>query len=132
MNQRISYVSVLVDDYDKAVDYYTRVLGFDLIDDRPIEHGKRWVLVRPAGSEGTCLLLAQASGPRQKSRVGDQTGGRVFLFLHTDDFDRDYEVYRSRGVEFCEEPRQESYGRVAVFNDIFGNKWDLLQLNAAD
>lgn len=129
MSQKLGYVSLLVDDYDKAIGYYTGVLGFDLIEDRSIENGKRWVLVRPSGTDGTCLLLARADGARQSEYVGDQAGGRVFLFLHTDDFDRDYELYLSRGVDFCEQPRQESYGTVAVFRDIYGNKWDLLQLS---
>lgn len=127
MSQRLGYVSVLVDDYDKAIEYYTRVLDFDLIEDRPIANGKRWVLVRPAVSDGACLLLARAEGARQRSLIGDQTGGRVFLFLHTDDFDRDYDSLLSRGVIFCESPRIESYGKVAVFQDLYGNKWDLLQ-----
>jgi len=125
MSVHIGYVAVVVEDYDQAIAYYTRMLGFDLIEDTPVE-GKRWVLVAPRDSKGTCLLLAKAATAEQESRIGNQTGGRVFLFLHTDDFWRDYETMRLRGVTFLTEPREENYGTVAVFQDLYGNKWDLL------
>ena len=128
MAQRIGAPALLVRDYDEAIAYYTRILGFDLIEDTPLEGGKRWVLVAPAGGRGTALLLARAVGQAQVARVGDQTGGRVFLFLHTDDFRRDYHAMRERGVQFTEEPRHEPYGTVAVFTDLYGNRWDLLEL----
>jgi uncharacterized glyoxalase superfamily protein PhnB len=99
-----------------------------LVEDTALGNGKRWVLVRPPNSQGTSLLLAQAATAEQASRIGNQTGGRVFLFLHTDDFWRDYQSMRERGVKFREEPREEAYGTVAVFEDLYGNKWDLLQL----
>lgn len=127
MNRQIGYVSLLVCDYDEAIAYYTDALGFALIEDTPLGGGKRWVLVAPAAGAGTALLLARADGAAQTARIGDQTGGRVFLFLHTDDFWRDYEAMRARGVRFTETPRQESYGTVAVFSDLYGNRWDLLQ-----
>lgn len=128
MAQRISYVTLVVRDYDEAIDYYTRVLGFDLVEDTPLTDGKRWVLVAPAGGRGTALLLARAVGEAQTAHVGDQTGGRVFLFLHTDDFQQDYRAMRDGGVRFTEEPRHEAYGTVAVFVDLYGNRWDLLEL----
>ena len=128
MPQRIGYVTLVVRDYDEAIAWFTDTLGFELMEDTPLGGGKRWVLVRPAGSAGTFLLLAQAVTAEQQKRIGDQTGGRVFLFLHTDDFRRDYEAMRSRGVKFLEAPRVEDYGTVAVFEDICGNKWDLLEL----
>lgn len=127
MTQHIGYVALVVRDYDEAIAYYTGALGFELIEDTPID-GKRWVLVRPLGG-GTCLLLAKAIGPQQTAHIGNQTGGRVFLFLHTDDFRRDYVAMGERGVRFLEQPRREAYGHVAVFEDLYGNKWDLLQLN---
>jgi len=131
MNQRIGYVSLLVRDYDDAIAYYTGVLGFRLVEDTSLALGKRWVLVAPpnATQGGTCLLLAQAKNTAELAAVGQQAGGRVFLFLHTDDFHRDYAAFRARGVEFLEAPRSESYGTVAVFQDGYGNRWDLLQLN---
>src|SRR5438105_13921871 len=128
MSQQISLVAVLVRDYDEAIDYYTRVLRFDVIEDTPLGGGKRWVRLAPPGSAGACLLLARAATPEQQSRVGDQTGGRVFLFLGTDDFWRDYRDLTARGVRFAEEPRREEYGTVAVFVDLYGNRWDLLEL----
>ncbi len=132
MTQQIGAVALLVRDYDEAVAYYTRVLGFDLIEDTSLTDDKRWVLVAPPGGKGTALLLARAADERQRARVGDQTGGRVFLFLHTDHFRRDYDAMRARGVAFAEEPRQESYGTVAVFVDLYGNRWDLLELARND
>src|SRR5436309_819369 len=130
MSVHIGYVAIVVKDYDEAIAFYTWMLGFDLIEDTPLE-GKRWVLVGPRNSQGTRLLLAKAETPEQKSRIGDQTGGRVFLFLHTDDFSRDYRAMKLRGVVFVREPIEEKYGTVAVFQDLYGNKWDLLQLNSA-
>ena len=129
MRQKIGYVAVLVRDYDEAIAFYTGVLCFDLVEDTVLEDGKRWVLVAPPGNSGTSLLLAKVATPEQADRIGNQTGGRVFLFLHTDDFWRDYHEMRSRGVQFTEEPRQESYGTVAVFVDLYGNRWDLLEVN---
>jgi catechol 2,3-dioxygenase-like lactoylglutathione lyase family enzyme len=128
--QSIANVALLVPDYDEAIAYYCQVLGFDLVEDIAMPNGQRWVLVTPPGppgSTGTRLLLARAKGEAQTQRIGDQTGGRVFLFLNTDDFWRDYRAYQSRGVEFLETPREESYATVAVFRDRFGNQWDLLQ-----
>ena len=127
MRQTIASATLLVRDYDEAVDYFTRILGFALTKDTKLSDDKRWVTVAPRGSNGTALLLAKAATPEQSARIGDQAGGRVFLFLHTDDFWRDYEAMRSRGVKFLEAPREEAYGTVAVFEDLYGNKWDLLQ-----
>jgi len=133
-NQTIGYVALLVRDYDEAIAYYTEKLGFRLIEDSPSKdrqgRDKRWVLVAPPLSQGTSLLLASASTPEEASRIGKQTGGRVFLFLHTDDLWRDYRAMTERGVKFVREPREEAYGTVAVFEDLYGNKWDLLQLKA--
>lgn len=133
MHQRIGYVSLLVRDYDEAIAYYTGVLGFRLVEDTPQAPGKRWVLVTPPSTTagGTCLLLAQAKNATELAAVGQQAGGRVFLFLHTDDFHRDYAAFRARGVTFIEAPRAEAYGTVAVFLDAYGNRWDLLQLKNA-
>lgn len=129
MAKGIQYVTLVVRDYDEAIAYYTGTLGFELIEDTDLDEDKRWVLVRPSGDTGACLLLARAVTARQASRIGDQTGGRVSLFLHTDDFWRDFHAMKSRGVRFVEDPRQESYGVVVVFEDLYGNRWDLLQLN---
>lgn len=130
MKQAIGYVSLVVRDYDEAIDFYVKTLGFDLVEDTFIAaQNKRWVLVAPPGSTETRLLLARAVGPEQESRIGNQSGGRVFLFLHTDDFWRDFKRYKERGVVFVREPKEESYGTVAVFCDLHGNLWDLLQLN---
>jgi catechol 2,3-dioxygenase-like lactoylglutathione lyase family enzyme len=126
--QHIPYVTVLVRDYDEARAYYCGVLGFQLVEDTPQPDGKRWVVVSPSGSTETSLLLAKAATATQAARVGDQTGGRVFLFLQTDDFWRDFQSMQNKGVKFCEEPRKESYGTVAVFEDLYGNRWDLLEL----
>lgn len=129
MKQTIGYVSVVVKDYDEAIKFYVDTLGFTLIEDTFIEaQNKRWVLVAPPDSTETKLLLARAVGEEQSSRIGNQTGGRVFLFLHTDDFWRDFNTYKSKGVVFVREPVEESYGTVAVFKDLYGNLWDLLQL----
>jgi len=127
MRQTIGRIALLVRDYDEAIAYYTTCLGFALIEDTPLGDGKRWIVVAPPGGSGTALLLAKAATPEQAARVGDQAGGRVFLFLGTDDFWRDYHEMRARGVTFTEEPRQEAYGTVAVFVDLYGNRWDLLQ-----
>jgi len=127
MKQTIGQVALVVRDYDEAIEFFTQKLRFRLIED--IAQGdKRWVLVAPPNSAGTALLLAQASTPEQESRIGNQTGGRVFLFLHTDDFARDHAEMTDRGVKFLETPREEAYGTVAVFEDLYGNKWDLLEL----
>ena len=129
MKQAIGCVAVVVEDYDAAIAFYVDTLGFRLIEDTLIEaQNKRWVLVAPPGSTETKLLLARAVGTEQSSRIGNQTGGRVFLFLHTDDFWRDFNAYKSKGVVFVREPVEESYGTVAVFRDLYGNLWDLLQL----
>jgi catechol 2,3-dioxygenase-like lactoylglutathione lyase family enzyme len=127
MRQTIALVTVLVRDYDEAIAYYTRTLGFRLLEDTLLGNEKRWVRVAPAGSRGATLLLARAVTPAQTARVGDQTGSRVFLFLETEDCWRDYEKMKERGVRFVEEPRLESYGTVAVFEDLYGNRWDLVQ-----
>ncbi len=129
MKQSIGYVALVVRDYDEAIEFYVDTLGFRLIEDTFIEaQNKRWVLVAPPGSTETRLLLARAVGAEQSSRIGNQTGGRVFLFLHTDDFWRDFNAFKSKGVVFVRDPKEESYGTVAVFRDLYGNLWDLLQL----
>jgi catechol 2,3-dioxygenase-like lactoylglutathione lyase family enzyme len=126
MNQQLSLVSLVVADYDEAIAFFIRVLNFVLCEDTPLGRAKRWVVVRPPGG-GCGLLLARADGPAQAARVGDQTGGRVFLFLETDDFERDHARMTAAGVRFVEPPRQEAYGVVAVFEDLCGNRWDLIQ-----
>ena len=128
MNQHLGLVSVVVHDYDDAINFYVGTLGFTVIEDTPVpEQQKRWVVVAPPGARESRLLLARAVGDLQTSRVGDQTGGRVFLFLYTDNFQRDYVAYRAKGVKFVREPKKESYGTVAVFQDLYGNLWDLVQ-----
>ena len=128
MTQRIGLVSLVVNDYDDALGFFVGKLGFSLIEDSFIpEQSKRWVVVAPPGAKELRLLLAKASTADQKSRVGSQTGGRVFLFLYTDDFQRDYERYKASGVVFVREPKREPYGTVAVFEDLYGNLWDLLE-----
>ncbi len=122
----IAHVALVVRDYDEAIGFYVGKLGFELVEDRAMSPDKRWVLVRPAGAE-TALLLARAAKDRQEAHVGDQTGGRVFLFLQTDDFARDHRRFTERGVRFLEAPRHESYGIVAVFEDLYGNRWDLIE-----
>ena len=128
MKQSLGLVSLVVRDYDEALDFFVGILGFTLVEDSfvPIQ-AKRWVVVAPPGSTESRLLLAKASTDEQQARIGTQTGGRVFLFLYTDNFWRDYESYRARGVEFVREPKNESYGTVAVFKDLYGNLWDLLE-----
>jgi catechol 2,3-dioxygenase-like lactoylglutathione lyase family enzyme len=127
MRQTLAHIALVVRNYDEAIAFYTRVLGFNLIEDTDQGGGKRWVLVAPPGSNGTSLLLAQAASPEQASRIGNQTGGRVFLFLQTDDFWRDYRMLQSRNVQFVRDPKEEEYGTVAVFADLYGNLWDLIE-----
>lgn len=126
MTRTFATTALVVGDYDEAIAFYCDRLGFALIADTPLGGGKRWVLVAPAGG-GARLLLAKADGPEQQARIGDQTGGRVGFFLETDDFERDHAAYAARGVRFLEPPRHEPYGSVAVFEDLYGNKWDLIQ-----
>lgn len=130
MKQTIVHIALVVRDYDEAIDFYVNQLKFELIEDsyQP-EQDKRWVVVAPPNSHGTALLLAKASKPEQESFIGNQAGGRVFLFLNTDDFWRDYEYMRSIGIHFIREPQVQDYGTVAVFEDLYGNRWDLLQLS---
>lgn len=122
----IPHLTYLVRDYEEALDYFLNIMQFELVEDTRLDESKRWVLVRPRGGT-TSLLLAQAASPEQTAAIGNQSGGRVFLFLHSDDFWRDYHFMRSHNVEFIEAPREEIYGTVAVFKDLYGNKWDLLQ-----
>jgi len=130
MNRSIGSIALVVADYDEAIAYYTQALGFVLLEDIDQGGGKRWVRVAPAGDAQTALLLAQAVGEEQGSRIGNQTGGRVGFFLHTDDFWRDHAAMVGHGVRFMETPRVETYGTVAVFEDLYGNRWDLLELKA--
>ena len=127
MTQSIALITVLVHDYDEAIAFFTGALRFDLLDDTPVSAGKRWVIVAPPDSSGASLLLAKAATPEQEARIGDQSGGRVFLFLNTDNFWGDYRRMLAHGVQFAEEPREEAYGHVVVFFDLCGNKWDLLE-----
>ncbi|NVP54798.1 VOC family protein [Mycoplana rhizolycopersici] len=127
MTRRIALVTLVVPDYDRAVAFYCGALRFDLIEDTQLPDGKRWVVVRPSGGERSGLLLARASGERQRAAIGNQAGGRVGFFLHTDDFESDFASFVAAGVRFLEQPRTEAYGKVAVFEDVFGNTWDLLQ-----
>ena len=124
--QNISAITVVVPDYDEAIRFYVENLGFDLKEDTPLSESKRWVVVMPPGAHETGLLLAKADGSEQLRAIGNQTGGRVFPFLETSDFDGDCKRYRAAGVEFLEQPRSEAYGKVVVFRDPFGNKWDLI------
>jgi catechol 2,3-dioxygenase-like lactoylglutathione lyase family enzyme len=127
MNQQLALVALVVDDYDPAIRFYTEILGFQVLEDTVLSETKRWVVVAPRG-KGTCsLLLAKAANEEQKSRVGNQTGGRVFLFMHTDDFQRDFDTLVEKGVRIIREPTYESWGRVAVFADLYGNYWDLIE-----
>jgi catechol 2,3-dioxygenase-like lactoylglutathione lyase family enzyme len=128
VRQSLALTSVLVREYDEAIAFYVGVLGFSLVEDSPVAaQNKRWVVVAPPGAGESRLLLARAASADQEARIGNQTGGRVFLFLHTDDFWRDFELYTSRGVSFVRQPAQEPYGTVAVFRDLYGNLWDLIQ-----
>lgn len=127
MKQYIAHMALVVADYDEAIAFYTQQLNFTLVEDTVLSEDKRWVLVAPPGAKETCLLLAKAADEEQQSRIGNQTGGRVFLFLYTDDLKRDYEQMIARGVVFVREPVTEAYGTVAVFKDLYGNLWDLLE-----
>lgn len=129
MQQTIGLVTLVVREYDEALDFYVNKLGFTLVEDTPVpEQNKRWVVIAPAGSKGSGLLLGRAVGEAQSSRIGNQSGGRVFLFLYTDDFWRDFNAYTAKGVRFVREPAQQAYGTVAVFEDLYGNLWDLVQM----
>ncbi len=127
MNQRLALISLLVHDYDEAIAFYVDKLNFRLLEDTSMSDTKRWVVVAPPGNDHASLLLAKAANDEQKSRIGNQTGGRVFLFLHTDNFDRDYHQMVNLGIEFVRGPVEESYGKVAVFKDLYGNLWDFIQ-----
>ena len=127
VERSIALVTLVVRDYDEALAFFVDALGFAVVEDTPLGGGKRWVVVAPPGSQGASLLLAQAATPEQAAHVGNQTGGRVAFFLHTDDFWRDYQHMQARGVRVAEEPRQKAYGAVVVFYDLYGNKWDLVQ-----
>jgi len=130
MRQHLNAIALLVKDYDEAIEYFTRILCFQLIEDTQLTPDKRWVVVAPRGSEKGCsILLAKAANEQQTAAIGNQTGGRVFLFLHTDDLDRDYQRMKKAGVTFSEEPREEVYGKVVVFEDLYGNRWDLIEPN---
>ena len=129
--QTISAVALVVHDYDEAIHFFTRCLRFAVVEDTALSPLKRWVVVRPPGG-GTALLLAKAASPEQVARIGDQTGGRVFLFLQTDDFWRDFRAYAAKGVEFVRQPSEQPYGTVAVFKDLYGNLWDLVQMKRRD
>ena len=129
MNQSLAHIAIVVRDYDEAIAWFTEKLGFTLIEDYQPEQDKRWVLVAPPGSSGTSLLLARAATPEQAAFIGNQAGGRVFLFLATDDFDRDFEAMTAKGVTFVRPPAVQPYGKVAVFLDLYGNKWDLVQFS---
>ena len=127
MKQYIAHVALIVDDYDEAIAFYTQKIGFELIEDTKLNAEKRWVLVKPKGATETAILLAKASNTEQESRIGNQTGGRVFIFLYTDNLWRDYHIMIEKGVKFVREPKEEIYGTVAVFTDLYGNQWDLLE-----
>jgi catechol 2,3-dioxygenase-like lactoylglutathione lyase family enzyme len=125
--QNLIHISLLVREYDEAIEFYTQKLNFALLEDTPLSDTKRWVLVAPKGSNSCCLLLAKATNPEQESRIGNQTGGRVFLFLHTDTFTSDFENLKAKGITIIRGPSEEEYGTVAVFSDLYGNLWDLIQ-----
>lgn len=127
MNQRLAHIALVVNDYDEAIQFYTETLNFRLLEDTPLSESKRWVMVAPPGNGDCCLLLAKAANDEQAGRVGNQTGGRVFLFLYTDDLKRDYANMKSKGVTFVREPVIETWGTVAVFKDLYGNLWDLIE-----
>ena len=127
MKQRLAHIAIVVDDYDEAIKFYTEKLHFSLVEDTQLSETKRWVLVRPKGSNECCLLLAKAANEEQKSRVGNQTGSRVFLFLHTDNFERDYKNLLNNQIEIVRPPQKEVYGTVGVFKDLYGNLWDLIE-----
>ncbi len=127
MKQSIAHIALVVEDYDAAIDFYVNKLGFNLIEDTALSETKRWVRIAPSGSTACCLLLAQATNEEQKSRIGNQTGGRVFLFLHTDDLVRDYENMLDKKIKIIREPVTEAWGKVLVFEDLYGNLWDLIE-----
>jgi catechol 2,3-dioxygenase-like lactoylglutathione lyase family enzyme len=127
MNQKLAHIAIVVNDYDEAIKFYTEKLHFSLLEDTELSETKRWVLISPTGSGGCNLLLAKAANEEQKSRIGNQTGGRVFLFLHTDNFKRDYQNLQEQRIKIVREPTIESYGTVAVFEDLYGNLWDLIE-----
>jgi catechol 2,3-dioxygenase-like lactoylglutathione lyase family enzyme len=127
MNQRIAHIALVVRDYDEAIRFYTEKLNFTLVEDTVLSETKRWVLVRPGHPQSCNLLLARAASEEQRSRVGNQTGGRVFLFLYTDDFNRDYDRMIEQGITFVRPPAKEEYGTVAVFEDLYGNLWDFIE-----
>lgn len=127
MKQHIAHIALVVDDYDEAIAFYTQKIGFELIEDTKLSEEKRWVLVKPKGAAETAILLAKAANTEQESRIGNQTGGRVFMFLFTDNFWRDYHLLLEKGVKFVREPKEEVYATVAVFADLYGNQWDLLE-----
>jgi catechol 2,3-dioxygenase-like lactoylglutathione lyase family enzyme len=127
MKQYLAHIALVVKDYDEAIAFYTRSLNFTVVEDTILSDTKRWVIIAPPGSQGCCLLLAKAATEEQKSRIGNQTGGRVFLFLYTDDFWRDHKQMQERGISFVREPVAEEYGTVAVFKDLYGNLWDLIE-----
>jgi len=126
LKQELFQVALVVEDYDEAIAFYTRKLRFTLVEDTVLSATKRWVVIAPPGSTGARLLLAKAATPEQSTRIGNQTGGRVFLFLHTDDFERDYQHLLEQSVQIIREPQVEPYGKVAVFEDLYGNRWDLI------
>ena len=127
MKQQLAHIAIVVKDYDEAIDFYTKKLHFELIEDTKLSETKRWVRVRPKGTEGCCLLLARAANEKQESRIGNQTGGRVFLFLNTDNFERDYQNLLEQKIIIVRKPLYEEYGTVAVFEDLYGNLWDLIE-----
>ena len=131
MKQSIAHIALVVNDYDEAIEFYTKKLKFTLVEDSRMSEIKRWVRIAPPGSQECSVLLAKAATQEQKSYIGNQTGGRVFLFLHTDDFERDYQNLLQNGVKIIRQPATESYGRVAVFADLYGNLWDLIQPEAS-
>jgi catechol 2,3-dioxygenase-like lactoylglutathione lyase family enzyme len=130
MKQDLAHVAIVVEDYDKAIDFYTKKLHFTLVEDTVLSPTKRWVLVKPAGSSGCSLLLAKGASDEQKLHIGNQTGGRVFLFLNTDNFQRDYQNLIDNDIKIVRTPSVEAYGTVAVFADLYGNLWDLIQPSA--
>lgn len=127
MTQKLAYIALIVRDYDEAIEFYTKILGFDLVEDTVLSPSKRWVLVRPSDSSSCCLLLAKAAKPQQELSIGNQTGGRVFLFLHTQEFEKDHQNLIDHNVDIVREPVNEEWGRVLVFKDLYGNLWDLIQ-----
>lgn len=127
MNQRIAHIALVVKNYDEAIEFYTKKMHFDLIEDTDLGDGKRWVLVRPKGDSNCCLLLAEPINERQAKSIGNQTGGRVFLFLYTDNFERDYQNLLENNIEIIRPPVVETFGTVAVFSDLYGNWWDLIE-----